>query len=344
MKDQHVLLKKCLNNDIPAIVFQGSDSCAIEILQAAEAIYRKNGCSPEFMKDFHYNVVENFKAYQQENSLDIKLPDLTESEKEAFRILDERQATIFPSQIKDFEQYLKNNGFIKTNEETVSHGHYILSEKNDWIGIIGKNGDYELSINYNKETKQLSYFVFSNDPQYPERIGDYISLKTCATDIMFKHPLHSNSQFLNPLVERYHQLGYDNIVTVLEKYAPHIENINNLNNGKYTIANIDIKDSGSKKIIGDIIISQSDNSLITSIDNYRLLDKSTGKTESLNIGNIDLSSQPSDTIGKLLSGKQIEMKNKAGFSQLASLTKTPIGWGLTIGKQVFNTLDASADM
>lgn len=27
MKDQKELLKKCLVNDIPAIVFQGSDSC-----------------------------------------------------------------------------------------------------------------------------------------------------------------------------------------------------------------------------------------------------------------------------------------------------------------------------
>ena len=33
MKDQKELLKKCLVNDIPAIVFQGSDSCAVEILQ-----------------------------------------------------------------------------------------------------------------------------------------------------------------------------------------------------------------------------------------------------------------------------------------------------------------------
>ncbi len=33
MKDQKSLLAKCLHNDIPAIVFQGSDSCAIEILQ-----------------------------------------------------------------------------------------------------------------------------------------------------------------------------------------------------------------------------------------------------------------------------------------------------------------------
>ena len=91
MKDQKELLKKCLVNDIPAIVFQGSDSCAVEILQAAENIYRKNGCSPEFLIDFHENVVENFKAYQLENSIATKLPDLTTSEKEAFYILQEKE-------------------------------------------------------------------------------------------------------------------------------------------------------------------------------------------------------------------------------------------------------------
>lgn len=95
MKDQKSLLAKCLHNDIPAIVFQGSDSCAIEILQAAEKIYRKNGCSPEFLKDFHENVVDNFKVYQQENKSEIKLPDLTPSEKKHSIFFKKRSLLIF---------------------------------------------------------------------------------------------------------------------------------------------------------------------------------------------------------------------------------------------------------
>ena len=45
MKDQRKLLNSCLNNEIPAVVFQGTDICAVEILKAAQDIYRKHGCS-----------------------------------------------------------------------------------------------------------------------------------------------------------------------------------------------------------------------------------------------------------------------------------------------------------
>ena len=146
MKDQKELLKKCLVNDIPAIVFQGSDSCAVEILQAAENIYRKNGCSPEFLIDFHENVVENFRAYQLENSIATKLPDLTTSEKEAFYILQEKEEAYFPIHIKDFEQHLKDYGFTRTYENTTSYGKYLLLKEKDYIGITGNNGNYDFAM------------------------------------------------------------------------------------------------------------------------------------------------------------------------------------------------------
>lgn len=41
MKDQLRLLRDCINNDRPAVVFQGDDFCAPEILEAAKEIYRK---------------------------------------------------------------------------------------------------------------------------------------------------------------------------------------------------------------------------------------------------------------------------------------------------------------
>lgn len=42
MKDQLRLLRDCINNDRPAVVFQGDDFCAPEILEAAKEIYRKH--------------------------------------------------------------------------------------------------------------------------------------------------------------------------------------------------------------------------------------------------------------------------------------------------------------
>lgn len=85
MKDQKQLLIKCLLNDIPAIVFQGTDKCTLEILQAASEIYKRNGCSKEFLYDFQ-QLINNFTGYQKENPNALKVPELTESEKEVIRI------------------------------------------------------------------------------------------------------------------------------------------------------------------------------------------------------------------------------------------------------------------
>ena len=40
MKDQIRLLRNCIHKDIPAVVFQGDDSCVEEILTAAKEIYQ----------------------------------------------------------------------------------------------------------------------------------------------------------------------------------------------------------------------------------------------------------------------------------------------------------------
>lgn len=51
MKDQIRLLRDCFHKEIPAVVFQGNDSCVEEILEAAKNIYQKHGCSEEFLYD-----------------------------------------------------------------------------------------------------------------------------------------------------------------------------------------------------------------------------------------------------------------------------------------------------
>ena len=61
MKDQIRLLRDCFHNEIPAVVFQGNDSCAGEILEAAK------------------------KIYQQESPEQVQLPQLTHTEAELIR-------------------------------------------------------------------------------------------------------------------------------------------------------------------------------------------------------------------------------------------------------------------
>lgn len=84
MKDQLALLRKCVVNQIPATVFQGDDTCTVEVLEAAIEIYRRHSASREFLYDFQ-NVIEDVKAYQIQNPHRLKLADMTEVEKELLR-------------------------------------------------------------------------------------------------------------------------------------------------------------------------------------------------------------------------------------------------------------------
>ena len=92
MKDQLRLLRTCIYNEIPAVVFHGDDSCAPEILEAAKEIYRRHGCSEEFLYDWQL-LVDEVKAYQAENPARVKLPRLSPSEAETVRLdMAEREA------------------------------------------------------------------------------------------------------------------------------------------------------------------------------------------------------------------------------------------------------------
>ena len=84
MKDQLRLLRTCIYNEIPALVFQGDDSCAPEILEAAKELYRSHCCSEEFLYDWQL-LIDEVKAYQAENGSRQKLPRLLPSEAETVR-------------------------------------------------------------------------------------------------------------------------------------------------------------------------------------------------------------------------------------------------------------------
>lgn len=142
----------------------------------------------DVQKSSNFILTEVEKKYQIKNAVETE-KNIGNSQKP----LQEEKEKIninYLNEITDFETRLIDNGFIKTKEIPLSHGKYCLTEE----GIIGKNGDYEFAINFNKENNQISYFVFSNDPQYPERIGDYNNLKTCFSDIMSNFPLINNEK------------------------------------------------------------------------------------------------------------------------------------------------------
>lgn len=76
MKDQRRLLTFCMEKDIPAVVFQGTDACAVEILKAALEIYRKNGCSEEFLYDWQL-LINDVAAFQEESPDLVKIPRIS---------------------------------------------------------------------------------------------------------------------------------------------------------------------------------------------------------------------------------------------------------------------------
>ena len=101
----------------------------------------------------------------------------------------------------------------------------------------------------------------------------------------------------------------------------------------------EIYSSGNKTLMGDTSFPTSKNPEIV---NLRIQDKFTGKTEPLDTGNIDLSKQSPEAIKSLLSGGKVEMTDRSGINNLVGLSKTPLGWGISSAKQIFNTADSSA--
>lgn len=119
--DKKKLLVECLENDIPVIVFQGTDACSLDILKSANEIYKNYGYSEEFQYDFQ-NLINGFSGYQYENQLTIKLPALSEIEKELIQ--------------KSMHQKMLDTSFISAVESNdfekiaqLKEQHYHPSEK-----------------------------------------------------------------------------------------------------------------------------------------------------------------------------------------------------------------------
>ena len=98
--------------------------------------------------------------------------------------------------------------------------------------------------------------------------------------------------------------------------------------------NHELQSTGARTLIGDFTAGKD-----SQMTNFRIHDKSTGKTESFNTNGIDLSKESPATLKKILSG------GKANTSSgLLQLSKTSLGWGLTVVKQLFSTVDTSAEI
>ena len=125
-----------------------------------------------------------------------------------------------------------------------------------------------------------------------------------------------------------------------EKYPGMFQNKTQSTQKDHNTTNLkeqELYSSETKILIGDISSKKE-------ITNLRIKDKITGKTEPLNSNGIRLLDQPSECIEKILSGKKVEFTTNSGKGYLTGLCKTPLGWGLTIGKQIQSSTDSSATL
>ena len=125
-----------------------------------------------------------------------------------------------------------------------------------------------------------------------------------------------------------------------EKYPGMFQNKTQSTQKDHNTTNLkeqELYSSETKILIGDISSKKE-------ITNLRIKDKITGKTEPLNSNGIRLLDQPSECVEKILSGKKVEFTTNSGKGYLTGLCKTPLGWGLTIGKQIQSSTDSSATL
>ena len=74
MRDQVILARNALKNDIPLFPLIGKDKFALQTLEYYYSL-AKEKCSPEFIKDLEM-LIEDFRKYREENPGIIKIPDL----------------------------------------------------------------------------------------------------------------------------------------------------------------------------------------------------------------------------------------------------------------------------
>ena len=75
MRDQAVLVRNAVKNEIPAFALIGKDKFALQTLEYYYSL-AKEECSEQFLKDLRDLIENDFKRYREENPEKIKVPDM----------------------------------------------------------------------------------------------------------------------------------------------------------------------------------------------------------------------------------------------------------------------------
>ena len=191
-----------------------------------------------------------------------------------------------------------------------------------------------LNLNTDYDQKRMEDWRHSQRQEILDHFKEEIELK--ATE--FDSEMHMEGSDEVTLEDTLIEMTSNEEVKDIETDKP--VSIEEKENTEILIKDVEIETSGSRTLISDIT---KDNGAV-SMSNLRIKDATTGKIEQLQSNGIDLSNQSLETIKKLLSGQKVETTSINGMSNLIGLNKTPLGWGLTISKQLYGMAEASAEI
>lgn len=254
------------------------------------------------------------------------------------------------SQISDDPRYLMsilNDVNKSTNmiESTIGVDSY--KDNNTKLEILNKTQiqlhDNAQRILGSLEQQGIATKEAMNRPEYIEAIGKVNEAKQ-----LWEKEKERILQLKKDIVEtctRYRNLGYDSIAHAIETHVPYYTRITEPGISiNYKVENIELPITQIKTLHTDMILSGSPSSLNIDFNNPRINDKVTGATENLQTNGISLFDQPADSIKKLFSGKRVELPNNSGKLNPVILCKSPLGWSITISKQLQNTVESSASI
>lgn len=75
MRDQAILVRNAVKNEIPAFALIGKDKFALQTLEYYYSL-AKEECSEEFLKDLRDLIDNDFRKFREENPEKIKVPDM----------------------------------------------------------------------------------------------------------------------------------------------------------------------------------------------------------------------------------------------------------------------------
>lgn len=218
-------------------------------------------------------------------------------------------------------KYTHNNGSISIYSSSVAANNF-LNALNTIPKLIAK-AQKENAI-LNPDIPSLQEII--NAPWKKEDELKALKAELSSLERKIQLTLSSNKQSANKEETVTENEGVDEITE--DNLSPQTKSV---------IKDMEIQSSGARSLIADITL---ENNIPIFTNNLRISDKATGLIEELKSNSLDLSQLPAGSIKKLLSGQTVETPD----GNTIHLSKTLLGWSVTVGQEINKMAEQSADL